>query len=175
MYNSLKLKELISKRRLTYEEIAEKTGLSKTTVYLVVNEKQEIKISVLEKIAAALDAPITYFFSEVDDEVEKLQELVKLLTDKTTLLEIQLAQFQNEAEIAEMKLKALINIGQLYQAGQTVEFEQKVNELITLNERLEGYNINKDNIENPKTQLKTMINDLTKKIAIQKLLTLKLT
>ena len=61
-----KVKMLMLKKGLTYEQVAKQTGLSKTTIYLTVNDKQEIKVSVLEKISIVLNVPIAVFFTNED-------------------------------------------------------------------------------------------------------------
>lgn len=58
-----KLERLKKIKKLSYEELAEMIGMSKNGLNLAIKNK-DLKISVLEKIAAILGVSVTYFFDD---------------------------------------------------------------------------------------------------------------
>lgn len=58
-----KIKEAREERRLTQEELAEKSGVSRPTIVALENGKAEdVKISTLQKLAAAMDMTVQDIF-----------------------------------------------------------------------------------------------------------------
>jgi len=58
-----KLKEARDERRLTQEELAKKSGVSRQTIVALENgTSEDVKISTLQKLAAALDMTVQDIF-----------------------------------------------------------------------------------------------------------------
>lgn len=59
------IQELREKRKMSQEELADKSGVSRTTISLIETDKATtVKLSTLQKIAVALEVPVSYFFNE---------------------------------------------------------------------------------------------------------------
>lgn len=59
------LKTIREERNFSQEELAEKSGVSRTTISLIENgNSTTIKLSTLQKLAKALDVGIDYFFTQ---------------------------------------------------------------------------------------------------------------
>lgn len=59
------IQELREKRKMSQEELADKSGVSRTTISLIETDKATtVKLSTLQKIAFALEVPVSYFFNE---------------------------------------------------------------------------------------------------------------
>lgn len=56
-----KVIDLVKKKNITIEILAEKIGTSKQNLYQVI-KKEDVSVLYLEKISAALNISITYFF-----------------------------------------------------------------------------------------------------------------
>jgi len=64
--NISKLRKLMSTRKVTQKEMAEKVGVSVTTI----NEslkRGDFKVSILEAIAEVLQVPVSYFFDDKEE------------------------------------------------------------------------------------------------------------
>ena len=57
-----KLKDTLKQRGITQSDLAERMDVSKASVMHMVNS--DLKISVLARIAQAIDVPLAYFFEE---------------------------------------------------------------------------------------------------------------
>lgn len=61
----INLQRLREEKNISQEELAEKSGVSRTTISLIETEKfTTVKLSTLQKIAAALNVPVGYFFEQ---------------------------------------------------------------------------------------------------------------
>lgn len=60
----LRIKQLRAERKMTLQDVGKLAGVSKSLLSKVENSQVMPPISTLSKIAAALDAPICYFFQE---------------------------------------------------------------------------------------------------------------
>ncbi len=58
----LKIKGLVTKRKLTYEQFAVKIGKSKQTIVNYFNLRSKIDIYTLQNMAEVLEVPVSYFF-----------------------------------------------------------------------------------------------------------------
>lgn len=100
----LKIKRLLSVKKITYEEFSLMVGVSRPTIVNWFKGKSKIDIDLIEVIAEKLEVPITYFFSEQDvkkmpstlsgekenllrELINEKDERIKLLEEKITLLE----------------------------------------------------------------------------------------
>ncbi len=58
-----KLKEIREEKRMTQEELAQKSGVSRVTIVAIENDKiQDVKLSTLKKLASALDTSVGSIF-----------------------------------------------------------------------------------------------------------------
>jgi len=64
-----KIKDLLKVKKMTYEELSVEIDKSKPTVVNYFNEKSKIDIDTIEKIAKALNVPVSYFFEETTSAV----------------------------------------------------------------------------------------------------------
>ncbi|WP_269685008.1 helix-turn-helix domain-containing protein [Flavobacterium lacustre] len=88
----LRLKELMNKKGISREELANKVGVSMTTISNINSEKNLPTISLLLQIAEALDVDIREMFvptkgtnvlqSEVNQVKELLEKSLKILENK---------------------------------------------------------------------------------------------
>lgn len=67
----LKIKDLLSVKKITQEHLADIIGKNKHTISNYFNGKTKIDIDTLQDIAQALNVPVSYFFGE-DAEVKKI-------------------------------------------------------------------------------------------------------
>ncbi|HEP5351822.1 TPA: helix-turn-helix transcriptional regulator, partial [Streptococcus pyogenes] len=57
------IQRLREEKKMSQEELANKSGVSRTTISLIETDKSTtVKLSTLQKLAVALDVPIGYFF-----------------------------------------------------------------------------------------------------------------
>lgn len=100
----MKIKQLLSVKKMTYEEFSLMIGVSRPTIVNWFKGKSKIDIDLIEVIAEKLEVPITYFFSEQDvkkmpssfsgekenllrELINEKDERIKLLEEKIKLLE----------------------------------------------------------------------------------------
>lgn len=58
-----KLKEVREEKRMTQEELAEKSGVSRQTIISIENDKTtDVKVSTLQKLASAMDTTVQEIF-----------------------------------------------------------------------------------------------------------------
>jgi len=93
-----KIKELRHRKKLSIQELSEKTGLSGTLISQIENELISPPISTLMKIATALDVEIAYFFQEK----ERPQKIAVVRKDERVISE-------------RRALKGNVNIGYTYE------------------------------------------------------------
>lgn len=68
-------------RPLTYEELADRMDMDKGQLSKIVNGKQRVRLDTLERIAAALDVPLSVLFDGASrPPVRTPQEFVSLMT-----------------------------------------------------------------------------------------------
>ena len=65
-----KLYKLMKIKKISQRELAKLTGINQTTISYILRGN-DMKVSTLEKIAKALDVPISYFFDE-SQEIGKI-------------------------------------------------------------------------------------------------------
>lgn len=59
------LQKLREERKMSQEELADLSGVSRTTISLIETEKATtVKLITLQKLAIALDVPVSYFFKQ---------------------------------------------------------------------------------------------------------------
>ncbi len=59
------IQKLREEKKMSQEDLAEKSGVSRTTISLIETEKSTtVKLSTLQKLAFALDVPVGYFFKQ---------------------------------------------------------------------------------------------------------------
>lgn len=57
------LQKLREDKKMSQDELAEKSGVSRTTISLIENNKSTtVKLRTLQKLAVALGVPVSYFF-----------------------------------------------------------------------------------------------------------------
>ncbi len=70
----LEIKELLKKKNITIVSLSEKTGLSTVGIGNILREKTSPTVETLEKIANALDVPMSYFFVENENKTTSTDE-----------------------------------------------------------------------------------------------------
>ena len=60
----LRIKNIIAAKGMTIKEVAGKMGVTPQTLGTIVNEKNNPNISTLERIATALDVPVSSLFTD---------------------------------------------------------------------------------------------------------------
>lgn len=89
-----RIKEARKKLKITQNELAEKTHLSRSHIGAIECDKYNPSISTLEAIANALNTPIETFVSdnneklEIDEETKELAKKIKLNSDFRIILNI---------------------------------------------------------------------------------------
>lgn len=73
-----RIKELLQDKQVKATDLAEKVGISKVSMYNILNNKQEPSANTLNSIAEKLDVPFWYLFTD-PEEVLKKQELTALI------------------------------------------------------------------------------------------------
>ncbi|MGT2959344.1 XRE family transcriptional regulator [Streptococcus bovimastitidis] len=59
------IKELREEKNMSQEELADKSGVSRTTISLLETQKSTtVKLSTLKKLANALEVKVGYFFNQ---------------------------------------------------------------------------------------------------------------
>lgn len=60
-----RIRELREKKKLTQEQLAQKSGVSRTTIIqLENNDEHEAMVGTLKSLAAALEAPVSKLFTQ---------------------------------------------------------------------------------------------------------------
>ena len=71
-----KLDALLKAKGIKPGTLASETGISKNTIYgIIKRNNKKVDVRIMEKIAAALDVPMDYFFGGGSDEGEKKDQL----------------------------------------------------------------------------------------------------
>lgn len=111
-----KLRNLLKLRGMKQTELAEKIGVSKTTINsIITRNNKSVDFSTMEKIADALDVPIEYFFDrpgksatekptdagELSDSEREFVKLFSALTPANRTLFVEIAQAILKAQGAE--------------------------------------------------------------------------
>ncbi|MDY5635230.1 MAG: helix-turn-helix transcriptional regulator [Streptococcus orisratti] len=61
----INIQKIRENKKMSQEELANKSGVSRTTISLIETEKSTtVKLSTLQKIASVLDVPVSNFFEE---------------------------------------------------------------------------------------------------------------
>ena len=97
--------DLYKSKRMTQEELAEKSGISKTTLSQILLGQSNPTVETIEKIADALSVPVSYFF---DDEISQTGNNVTQTVhgNKNTLSNGEMA-FKLELERLKEKVKVM--------------------------------------------------------------------
>jgi transcriptional regulator with XRE-family HTH domain len=74
--NYNKLKELLTQKRINVPALAKEIGMSKPGLYLAI-DKERLTVDTLEKIAIALEVPVTVFFETSLQDKEQFEILKK--------------------------------------------------------------------------------------------------
>lgn len=103
--NYNKITELTENKRLSIPQLAQKIGMSKRGLYMGIKENS-LRIDTLEKIAEALEVPVTVFF-----DVDRITQLENIATDTRKLKE----EIENTERIKELQdsikdKKSIINL-----------------------------------------------------------------
>ncbi len=80
----LRLKELLKENELTGKELAERVGVSKTSISQIITENQQPRFELLVDIAKALDVDVKDLFNSTKPEKEPkemIQDLISTLED----------------------------------------------------------------------------------------------
>lgn len=84
----LKIKELLSEKKLSMTEFSEKLGVSRNTVYNITDKDYHIDIELLKRVAKVLDIQITDFFDAEDLKiVAELEDQIHHLKRNTHIIE----------------------------------------------------------------------------------------
>lgn len=60
-----RIRELREKKKLTQEQLAQKSGVSRTTIIqLENNDEHEVMVGTLKSLAAALEVPVSKLFTQ---------------------------------------------------------------------------------------------------------------
>ena len=77
-----KLRDLLKQRGMKQTELAERIGVSKTTINsIITRNNKSVDFSTMEKIADALDVPIEYFFDRPGKQATEKPTSVGELTE----------------------------------------------------------------------------------------------
>lgn len=147
-----KLKELIAERGILKSVLASKIGITKQSLYNMLGGNTAISIENLQKIAIALDVPITYFFdstiptskrktSENDNQIPLSHEMEEL-QHKFELLTIENKGLQKELESKDKMILLLESILK----SQTTVLPEKKDWTAKIVEELEIHHHNSDSI-----------------------------
>ena len=117
------LKELITSKRKNIPTLAKEIGMSKPGLYLAI-DKERLTVDTLEKIAKALEVPISVFFDEETPNSETFEQ-IKTLKRKLHIIE---GHLFNLYGYNETKLDTLSN--SLRDKVQADKNYQKKNSLI---------------------------------------------
>lgn len=92
----LKIKELMSERKIDAPTLAKRLNKTKQAVYVML-EKEDISTSVLREVANVFDVSLSYFF-EVDSqkEIDELKMRIKLLESENERLRKSALQSKND-------------------------------------------------------------------------------
>lgn len=71
--------------RVTVDELAERTGISKRTIYRYFESKEQIIVSVLEDIMSAMGQKVQEALGSSDDPVEKITNITKVIPENIKL------------------------------------------------------------------------------------------
>jgi len=85
--NYNKLKELLSEKKITVAQLAEKIGMSKGGLYSAISN-ETLSVNMLEKISEVLEVPATYFFDGGILSVEELNNLLNEAHDEARKQEL---------------------------------------------------------------------------------------
>ena len=92
----LKIRALVSLKKITIEELANKLTISKQALHNILGNRTSLKIEHLEKIAKVLEVPVSYFFEEdqgnaisisttKSNDIEQLQKEIENLKEQLSL------------------------------------------------------------------------------------------
>ena len=110
--NINKIIDLYKSQRLTQEELAKKSGISKTALSQILLRQSNPKISIVEKIANALNVPVGYFFDDTPEPTPS--GMVQVANGHNNKQNIELntqykkiMQLEHNAELLKMQMEAL--------------------------------------------------------------------
>ena len=85
----LKIKKKSDEMNISIRSLSATIGMSEQNLHKCIRDNR-IEAGVLEKIAVALDVPLSYFFDEVETVSTKDSEIIELQRKYIVLLEAQL-------------------------------------------------------------------------------------
>ena len=148
----LRIKELLTEKKISITEFSEKLNVSRNTVYNFLNKKYPIDVDLLQSIASILDIPITAFFTDKDSpdlnkEVAILKSGINKLSNRNDQQRALLAMIRS-------RLKTSIYLYKMFEANMpksdpnSIEFKSRVElqEIFidTYNEILAAINLSND-------------------------------
>lgn len=98
-----KINELIAQKGMLKNVLAKKIGLTKQSLYNILNGTTAISIENLKKIALALDVTVNYFFEE-NNQNSNIQQTVN--GDHNTL-NVSLTEYQHKNELLKKENEGL--------------------------------------------------------------------
>ncbi len=109
-----KVLEILKEKQMTQTELAKKAGITQPSLSRILAGKYNVKISILEKIAEALDVPAGYLLEEQEffekKEAEKKESdtvgnnlIIKLIEEQNQKFEEKIKRLENEIELMKVK------------------------------------------------------------------------
>lgn len=115
MSTGSRIKEIRKKNKLTQDELAKKVGISKNGLWNYENDKREISIELIQKIADTFNVPLSDLIEEenpirkTQKEIEKLKSIIFDLTiksaEQTNIFDSLLNELIDNPENEEIKEK----------------------------------------------------------------------
>ena len=93
MANLRKIRSLSETKRIPITELAKQCGLTPQSIHDAIN-RNSTKTEHLEKIAIALDVPISYFFDDQEHDNSKSGEMIELQRKYIVVLEEKLKAYE---------------------------------------------------------------------------------
>lgn len=157
MSTGSKIKAIRKKNKLTQDELARKVGISKNGLWNYENDKREISIELVQKIAETLNVPLSDLIEEenpirkTQKEIEKLKSIIFDLTvkrtEQTNIYDSLLNELIDSPENEEIKDKLVLAEEELNKTDSFIlsvernleETELKLKQLLSKAETFEDF------------------------------------
>jgi len=108
MANLQLISSLLDKKKLSIDQFAAKIGLKRGAIYKLISENST-KIDTLEKIAAVLDVPVAYFFTDSEQVQEQVTVYSNKIHNNSTVDELVRQNAVLQKQVSDLITMQLIN------------------------------------------------------------------
>ncbi len=104
---SFKIFKLLKTKKITQKELSEKTGIKQSSLSRILSDRYKTKTETLQKIAKALNVPVSSLLTDVCEEKSIAKDKENILSEKIKIKEEENKLLKEKIKFLEEKNKSL--------------------------------------------------------------------